>query len=181
MDLENLLYFSSKLFQQHVQPVALPSIQLCYWVQAVYVTFGEKIDCWTKRPLCNSTAWSNANIVLKEIESGYHSDPPGFNLYCFALDRCSKVKTDQYGIELVLLSQTDLVANIHKSYSTTFHFACGFEMGDCMLAKRHHRHNIRTGASCIAGYSKFGYYSIWLIDQLQKLIEDAHRKVLYPS
>jgi hypothetical protein len=181
-DIDNLIYFKPRYFQQRVARVVPPSKQLYYRVRAVYATFGTKIDSKTKQPLFNDKAWSKANNVLLEIAKGYYSDPPFFNFYRYKIDRCGNIKRDEHGIPLILCSRgTNMVENLHKSYSTTFRFACGFELGNCMLAERRHRHNINQAERRLALYPRVGHFDPWLVDELQNLVESIHGKVLYPT
>lgn len=181
-DIDDLMYFCPEFFQKRVERVVPPPKQLYHHVRAVYVTFGSKIDSATTKPLFNAAAWAKANNVLKEIQRGYYSDPPGFNFYSFALDKDGNKKIDKFGIPLLRCSRgTNLVENVHKSYSSTFRAACGFELGDCMLAERRHRRNIRMAERRIASYPHLGHYNTWLVDELQLLVERIHGKVMYPS
>jgi hypothetical protein len=50
-------------------------------VKEVYSTFGPFLDAKTKQPLFNIRAWKDASNVLKAIQAGLLSDPPGIPLY----------------------------------------------------------------------------------------------------
>jgi hypothetical protein len=78
-NIQSALYFWPGFFCNRIECIALPPRELYWWVCAVFVTFGSKIDSNTGKPLFNKAAWMKANNLLKEILLGYYSDPPGFN------------------------------------------------------------------------------------------------------
>ena len=181
-DVEAALYFRPGFFRQRVERIALPPRELYWRVRAVFVTFGSKQDSKTGQPLFNKAAWAKANNLLKEILLGFYSDPPGFNFYRLQLDSEGKPKVDKYGIQLVHCNRgTNDVENGHKHYHTIFRYTAGIELGDCLLAERRHRHNIRMAETRIPDYPRLGHFNTWQIDKLQILVEKNHGILLYPT
>ena len=48
---------------------------------AVFKTYGPLEDAATGQPLFNKNAWKSAKNLLKNVQMGYLSDPPGIPLY----------------------------------------------------------------------------------------------------
>jgi hypothetical protein len=180
-DINRTLYFQSSFFCSRVERIALPPKQLYWHVRAVFVTFGNKLDSKTGHCLFNNAAWAKANNILKEILLGFYSDPPGFTFYQLQLDLCGTTKTDKYGLHLIHCSRgTNDVENIHKHYHTTFRYVAGIELGDCLLAERRHRHNLRMAETRILDHPRLGHFNTWQIDKLQILVEKNHGVLLFP-
>ena len=181
-DIEALMFYSPRFFQRRVPRFVPDPRRLYYRLRAVYCTFGDKIDTKTKRPLFNSAAWTKANQVLKEVLKGYYSDPPGYDFYTYEIKENGEIKRDKWGIKLIHCSRgTNLVENVHKSYNTTFRYAVGFELGDCMLAERRHRHNIDMGRARIRDYPHVGHYDTWLIDRVKGLAATVLKRNAFKS
>ena len=66
-----------RLVRRHVPPPE----KLYKLVYTVFKTYGPLKDTITGQPLFTPNAWKNAKNVLKLIEAGYMSDPPGVSLY----------------------------------------------------------------------------------------------------
>ena len=179
-DISNLMYYSPAFFAKRVARHVPGPRQLYIRVRAVYCAFGEKIDSKTNRPLFNKEAWTKARQVLREIIAGYYSDPPGIQFYSYEINDDGSVRRDKWGIELLHCSRgTNLVENIHRSYNRTFRYKCGFELGDCLLAERRHRHNINIARRRRDGYPKVGHYDTWLIDRLKLLSAKVLKKTIF--
>lgn len=58
-----------------------PPEQLYPLVKEVYILFGPLVSAKTKKPLFNSHVLEDAGNVLKTIQAGLLSDPPGISLY----------------------------------------------------------------------------------------------------
>ena len=83
-----------------------------------------------------------AKNLLQEILLGFYSGPPGFNFYTVELNADGSPKRYKYGIQLIKCNRgTNDVESIHWYYHIAFQYGIGFELGDCLLAERHHRHN----------------------------------------
>lgn len=119
---------------------------------------------------------------MDEIKSGLYSDPPGFNFYTYELDKTGEVKKDKYGIGCLRCSRgTNYVESIHRQYNTTFRHKAGIEMGDALLAERRHRHNLDVAQRTYRDFPKVGHYDTWLVDTLQKVLEQNTGKSMFPG
>jgi hypothetical protein len=78
---DDVLRFKPKWLWKHCKRTVPPPEQLYPLVKEVYATFGPLIDSKTKQPLFNSRAWKDARNVLKAVQAGLLSDPPGITLY----------------------------------------------------------------------------------------------------
>ena len=180
--IEATLYYKPSFFRRRVPRIALPPRQLYYRVRAVFVTFGSRKDSKSSRPLFDLSAWKGAKNLLKEIQQGYYSDPPGVNFYTFELDAHGEIKKDRYGIELLKCSRgTSLTENGHKNYNATFRHRCGIELGDTLLRERRHRQNMDIAIRNYREYPQVGHYDTWDIDLLQTLVEQNLGKLIFPS
>jgi hypothetical protein len=171
-EFESTLFYKPSFFRRRVQRVALPPHLLYYRVRAVFVTFGDKLDSKSGRPLFNDDSWRKACNLLEEIKRGFYSDPPGFNFYKFDVDKKGEIKKDIYGIPLIRCCRgTNMVECVHRQYNTTFRHRSGIEMGDAQLSERRHRHNMDMAQKVYTGFPRVGHYDSWKIDVLQKLVE----------
>ena len=50
-------------------------------MEALFKTYGPLKDATTGQPLFTAATWKSAKSVLKLIEAGFLSDPPGIPLY----------------------------------------------------------------------------------------------------
>ncbi|KAG7362391.1 3'-5' exonuclease [Nitzschia inconspicua] len=176
------MFYNPTFFNRRVERIALPPRQLYYRVQAVMVAFGKRVDSKTKQPLFNKEAWKKAKNLLDEILEGFYSDPPGFDFYTFELDKNGQVKKDSHGIVLLLSCRgTSHVESVHRQYNTMFRHMSGLEMGDALFRERRHRNNIDVARRRYLNIPKFGHYDTWLIDLLQKLIEQNTGRLLFPN
>lgn len=57
----------------------------------------------------------------------------------------------------------------------------GLEMGDALFRERRHRNNIDVARRRYLNVPEFGHYDTWLIDLLQKLIEQNTGRLLFPN
>ena len=85
-EIENARFYSSEMFRACVDRVVPPPSVLYWRVRAVYVLYGRMIDSKTGKKLFNDKVWTKADNVLKEILTGYYSDPPGIEWYTPRLD-----------------------------------------------------------------------------------------------
>ncbi|KAG7351959.1 hypothetical protein IV203_008007 [Nitzschia inconspicua] len=181
-EFDSTLFYKPSLFRKRVQRVALPTNYLYYRVRAVFVTFGEKKDSKTGKPLFNDDAWKKANNLLGEIKRGFCLDPPGFNFYTYEMTDAGEIKKDSHGIPLLRCCWgTNLVECVHRQYNTTFRHKAGIEMGDAQISERRHRHNLDMAQRVYQDFPKVGHYDTWKIDVLQKLVEQNTGKLLYPG
>jgi hypothetical protein len=90
---------------------------------AVFVAFETKMDCYTGcRPLFNRGALAKAKNILKEIQQGYYSNPPGFDyFYTVQLDDKGTPKTDKHEIQLIAFGRGAIdVNNAQRIFTRTF-------------------------------------------------------------
>ena len=107
----------------------------------------QKLTAKTGKPLFNDHVFHQMNNILKEVLTGYYSDPPGHSFYSFDLDSDSQPKVDKYGLKLICSSHgTSDVEHLHQLYTTTFDNVAGVELTTCMLDEWAHRHNINMFA-----------------------------------
>ena len=78
---EEVLRFKPSWLWKHCKRIIPPPEQLYPAVYEVYMTFGPLKDSSTGLPLFNSKAWKSAHSILKGIQAGLLSDPPGIVLY----------------------------------------------------------------------------------------------------
>jgi hypothetical protein len=78
---DDVLQFNAKWLWKRCKRTIPPPELLYPLVKEVYLTYGPLLDCKTKQPLFNSRAWKDAGNVLKAIQAGLLSDPPGVPLY----------------------------------------------------------------------------------------------------
>ena len=182
-DVKNARYFNSQSYRACVDR-HVPAPAILYWrVRAVYVTYGKIEDSKTKKPLFNSTAWTKADNVLKEILEGYYSDPPGIELYNKRFNPDGTVMRNKYGMEMIESSRgTNRTEAYHKNLTTTFCSWCtGVEMSDALLRERRHRHNHKVSERRRSGFPIIGHYDVWLVELYQNLVRQNHGLLIYPD
>jgi len=160
-----------------------PLEQHYHRVRAVYALYGPQVDSETKLPLFNEAAWKKANNVLAEILAGYAADPPGKQFYYQSLNSKGEPAFDEHGIPLLDCNRgTNDVENTHKQIVTTFGTWCtGAEMAECLLAERRHRYNHKVSEHKRWDFPKLGHYDTWLIDLVQRLVEQNHNVHYLPN
>ena len=81
MTFERMVLYNSEWVWQHVKWFVPPPETLAAYVLEVLQKFGPLQDAKTRQPLFNNASWEAAQTVLKNIQQGYYSDPPQFQLY----------------------------------------------------------------------------------------------------
>jgi hypothetical protein len=76
-----MLHFNACWLWKRCKRAIPPPEELYSLVKEVYITFGPLHDSKTQKPLFNTHAWKDAGNVLKAIQAGLLSDPPGIPLY----------------------------------------------------------------------------------------------------
>jgi hypothetical protein len=76
-----MVLYNSEWVWQRVKRFVPPPETLAPRVLEVIQKFGPLQDAVTGQPLFNNTSWEAARTVLENIQQGYYSDPPGFQLY----------------------------------------------------------------------------------------------------
>jgi len=81
LSFEEQLKYQPKYLWHLVRRHAPPPEKLYKLVYTVFKTYGPLKDALTGQPLFTPLAWKSAKNVLKLVEAGYMSDPPGVSLY----------------------------------------------------------------------------------------------------
>ena len=135
----------------------------------LFQTYGPLKDSVTGQPLFNAAAWKSAKSVLKLIQAGYISDPPGIDLYYqVGLDR----KKDGLPVWRCMRGTNFTEGGVHHSIRNAF--------PDSSISARHAvnrladfqlHHNLSVGTYNKTGQKFTGHCDIWLYDELQLLVE----------
>lgn len=121
--------------------VASPNI-LLPTLKALFLCFGPLKCSKSGRTLFDKVAWKQAASVLKTVQLGHASDPPGVQLY-YKLG-----KKDHYGLDLYrcIRGTNSLEGGVHQNLIRKFgSFGAGPELADAMLAEYRLRHNFDVG------------------------------------
>lgn len=78
---DDVLQFNAKWLWKRCKRTIPPPELLYPLVKEVYFTYGSLLDSKTKKPLFSTQAWKDAKNVLRVIQAGLLSDPPGIPLY----------------------------------------------------------------------------------------------------
>lgn len=166
---EERLQFNARWLWRRCRRVIPPPEKLYPAVQEVYQTYGPLTDAKTKKPLFNTQAWKDAKNVLKAIQFGLLSDPPGVPLYFqIGLDskngnlpiyRCARgTNTTEGGIH------HSIRECMPKSGVSPHHAAA-------RLSDYVYIHNLVVGTFNRTGTMYRGHYDIVLTNRLQALSE----------
>lgn len=149
----------------------------------MFQVYGNRIDPKTNTPLFSKKSWNKAKNVLLDILAGYVSDPPGVAMYTIRLNRFGAPKIDANGIRLIKCTRgTNMTEDFHKQVIECFGgWWTGAEMADCLLDIRRGRWNQDMAVQGRAGHPNLGMYDVWLIDELQLLVERNHGVMLFPE
>ena len=171
---EKLKYHPKSLWKL-VRRTIPPPEELYDLVANLFQTYGPLKDAITGQPLFNTSAWKSAKSVLKLIQEGYISDPPGIDLYYqVGLDR----KTDGLPIWRCMRGTNFTEGGVHHSIQHAF--------PDSSISARHAvnrladfqlHHNLSAGTYNKTGQKYNGHYDIWLYDELQILVEQLRSLV----
>jgi hypothetical protein len=176
-------YFRRRYFAKRVRRHCLPPSRLYWRVRAVFEVFGPKVDPKTSKSLFNTIAWTKAKGVLKEMLRGFYSDPPGEIMYKYELLSTGEIKRDGFGIAFLRCDRdTNALEGEHSNISDTFgSHSMGLEFADNILAERRHRCNIKASKKNRLDFPNIGHFDTWMIDALQKKVEENHQTLLYET
>ncbi|CAO3630452.1 unnamed protein product [Mucor hiemalis] len=121
------------------------------------------------RTLFDKFAWKQALSVLKTVQLGHASDPPGVRLY-YKLG-----KKDKYGLDLYrcIRATNSLEGGVHQNLIRKFgSFGAGPELADAMLVEYRLRHNLDVGTMNRLGHKYNSHYDPWLIQHIDLLRRD---------
>jgi len=160
-----------RLVRRHVPPPE----KLYKLVYTVFETYGPLKDTLTGQPLFTPNAWKNAKNVLKLIEAGYMSDPPGVSLYYdVGLDR----KENGLTVWRCIRGTNFTEGGVHHSIRSCFpDSVVSTRNAVNRLADFQLHHNLRVGTLNRTGHKYSGHDDIWLYDDLQLTIEETRYAV----
>ena len=163
------LKFQPKSLWKLVRRYIPPPEQLYDLVANIFKVYGPLKDSITGQPLFSPAAWKSARNILKTIQAGYLSDPPGIPLYYqVGLDR----KENGLPIWRCIRGTNFTEGGVHHSIRACFPdsiiSACNAvnRLADFQL-----HHNLHVGTKNRTGHRFIGHDDIWLYDELQTMIE----------
>jgi hypothetical protein len=129
--------------------------------------YGPLEDSATGQPLFNAAAWKSAKNLLKLVQQGYLSDPPGIPLYY-------QIGVDQNGLAIWCCCHgTNFTeGGVHHSIQNSF--------PSSSISAQHAvnhlnifmlRHNLLVGTPNHTGKKYSGHFDIWVYKHLQKITE----------
>ncbi|KAG8940258.1 hypothetical protein FRC03_005638 [Tulasnella sp. 419] len=164
-----MLHHNPKWLWKRCKRVIPPPNELMSLVKEVYSTYGPLKDAKTGVPLFNDVAWEATKNVLKVIQQGLVSDPPGVPLYYaygtdkdgLTLYRCARgTNSTEGGVH------RPIQALMPKSGASPRH--AHMALLDFTL-----KHNLQVGTYNRTGQYFSAHFDIWTINHLQSLIEKA--------
>jgi len=164
---EEKLKYQPKWLWRRVRRTIPPPDELYKLLSAVIKLYGPLEDSATGQPLFNAAAWKSAKNLLKLVQQGYLSDPPGISLYY-------KIGVDQNGLPIWRCCRgTNFTeGGVHHSIRDSFPSSsisaqhAVNRMNIFML-----RHNLLVGTPNRTGKKYSGHFDIWLYNHLQEITE----------
>jgi len=172
---EEKLKYHPKSLWPLVRRTIPPPKYLYKIVEALFKTYGPLKDATTGQPLFTAATWKSAKSILKLIEAGYLSDPPGIPLY-YEVGRDRK----ENGLPVwhCMRGTNTTEGGVHHSIRAAFPDSCiSARHADNLLSIFQLHHNITVGTRNSTGKEYDGHFDIWMIDQLQILAERMRDKV----
>jgi len=166
---DDKLKFQPKSLWKLIQWYILPPEWLYDLVENIFKTYGPLKDSITGQPLFSPAAWKSAQNILKVIQAGYLSDPPGIPLYYqVGLDR----KKNGLPVWQCIWATNFTEEGVHHSIQACFpdstissHNAVNrlpiFNFTTIFMLKQKNW----------TGHRFIGHDDIWLYDELQRMIE----------
>jgi len=166
---EEKLKYQPKYLWHLVRRHVPPPEKLYELVSKVFRTYGPLKDSVTGQPLFSANAWKSAKNVLKLIEAGYMSDPPGVSLYYdVGLDR----KENGLTVWRCVRGTNFTEGGVHHSIRACFPDSIiSTRNAVNRLADFRLHHNLHVGTHNRTGKEYSGHDDIWLYDILQLMIE----------
>ena len=183
-DWKRKLAFDFQFIAKRVRHRIPPPKILHARVNAVYNYFQDKKDFNTDKPLFNVKAKEKACNILKMIQLGFISDPPGISFYVQLFDAHDGTpKLDQKGLQLYRsIRGTSLVESFHELLTRSFgHTQAGPYYSDCLLTLVRHTHNWRASMRNRPGFPQLHHYDGEAIDIVNDLHEFCFAQVKYPN
>lgn len=163
------LKFQPKSLWKLVRRYIPPPEQLYDLVENIFKTYGPLKDSTTGQPLFSPAAWKSARNILKTIQAGYLSDPPGIPLYYqVGLDRME----NGLPVWRCIRGTNFTEGGVHHSIRACFpDSTISSRNAVNRLADFQLHHNIHVGTKNRSGYRFIGHDDIWLYDDLQTMTE----------
>ncbi|KAL9536765.1 hypothetical protein MBANPS3_012383, partial [Mucor bainieri] len=135
-------------------------------LKALFLSLGPLKDSNSGRALFDKVAWKQAQSVLKIVQQGHASDPPGVQLYF------KTGKTDKYGLTTYrcIRGTNSLEGGVHQNLIRKFgSFGAGPELANAMLTEYRLRHNLDVGTVNRLGREHKSHYDPWLVQHIDRL------------
>lgn len=139
-----------------------PPDQLYGLVKQVFELYGPMLDAKTKKPLFDATANKIANGILNDIQLGYVSDPPNYELYV-------KVARDSDGLDIFrcLRGTNSVEGGVHQNLIRIFQsFNASPQYAVNILARYVLHHNLGVISKNTTGRKYGGHYDLALTSDL---------------
>lgn len=178
-----ILAFDFQFIAKRVRRRIPPPTILHARVKAVYDYFQDKKDFNTNKPLFNAKAKEKSENILKMIENGFISDPPGISFYVEVLNSDGTPKLDKKGLQLYRsIRGTSMVESFHELLTRCFgHTQAGAYYSDCLLTLVRHTHNWRASMKNRPGFPQLRHYDGEAIDIVNDMYEFCFGEVKYPN
>ncbi|KAL9536874.1 hypothetical protein MBANPS3_012294 [Mucor bainieri] len=135
-------------------------------LKALFLSLGPLKDSNSGRALFDKVAWKQAHSVLKIVQQGHASDPPGVQLYY------KTGRTDSYGLPVYrcIRGTNSLEGGVHQNLIRKFgSFGAGPELANAMLTDYRLRHNLDVGTVNRLGREHKSHYDPWLVQHIDLL------------
>jgi len=164
---DDKLKYHPKWLWRRVRRIIPPPEELYPLLSAVIKLYGPLEDATTGQPLFNAAAWKSAKNLLKLVQQGYLSDPPGIPLYY-------QIGVDANGLTIWRCCRgTNFTeGGVHHAIRDSF--------PSSSISARHAvnrlnifmlRHNLLVGTPNRTGKKYSGHFDIWLYNHLQEITE----------
>jgi len=173
---DEALRFNARWLWKHCKRVIPPPEELYPIVKEIYKTYGPLLDAKTGQSLFNSQAWKDAGNILKAIQVGLLSDPPGIPLYFqiglnkshgnLPIYRCAQGTNNAEG-------GVHHSGRRHLPISGVSACHASARVRDFVLM-----HNLVVGTLNCTGTIYKGHFDIWLINHLQLQLEATKHLIL---
>lgn len=142
-------------------------------MKAVYDFFKDKVDSKTSKVLFHKTNRFKFENMLKMVQKGYASDPPGMSLYVQKTDKYGRPMKDKDGLVLYRsLRGTSNLESLHQYLTTSFgHTISGPRYSDNLLTVLRHMFNWRMSLKNRPNFPRLLHYDGLLIDRINALYE----------
>jgi hypothetical protein len=185
---DNVLQFQAQWLWKWCKWVIPPPEFLYPLIKEVYSVFGPLLDSTTKKPLFNAQAWKDTGNVLKAMQAGLLSDPPGIPLYYqvsidkkhgdLPLYQCIWGMNHVEGGGASFRPETSSYCRcfcspyLHKGWwfciNAQSHCEWFWNCSECALTCTH-----KVGALNHCDIAYKGHFDVWLTNHLQRLLDET--------